>query len=224
MVPHATSPTARRCLPGQLGWGLTAEAGKYGGEHWLADFRYQGASPNLDINDAGYFQMSNYHDFFGSVTWRELKPHGPIRDMSYQLYGGTNRTWDFAGKNRTRVGFSSSFDFQNFWNVNFALVPYVARYDLYRETHSDALAEYPHSFSYAIDVKTDTRRKVILELDTSIRGALRGVESEHRCHAQPAADPHARARSDLELLYGDRCAALARDDVQSERVTHVLLR
>ena len=175
--PARYIPDGTTLLPGQLGWGMTAEAGKFGGEHWLADLRYQGASPTLDINDAGYIQMSNYRDFFGSVTWRELKPHGPLRDMSYQLYGGTNRTWDFAGKTRTRVGFSSSFDFQNFWNVNFAIVPYVARFDLYRETHSDALAEYPHTFSYSIDVKTDTRRKVILDVDTSVRGALRGLES-----------------------------------------------
>ena len=176
--PARYIPDGTVLTPGTLGYGLTAEAGKYGGEHWIGLIRYLGASPNLDLNDAGYLQMANQHDFFGSVSWRTLKPIGPLLDFSFTLNGGSNYTWDFAGHNTTRAGLAAVFDFTNFWQLTATAVPYHTRYDQYRETESDALAQYPSGWFFSLDVKTDVRRSVIFELFTYVRQAMRGVEME----------------------------------------------
>lgn len=164
--------------PNQPGFGVYAEAGKYGGENWLGLIHYQGASPHLDLNDAGYLAKQDFHSFDAALTWRTLKPFGPFLDMSWTLNAQTDRTWDFAGKTNTWLYLTGALDFENYWSLSAFIAPYYLPYDLFRETHDDALPQYPSGYFYQLELKTDTRKNLIVDVTSFIHSMLRGLETE----------------------------------------------
>src|SRR5262249_11605237 len=84
--PTRLVPDGTELGSGARGVGIMAEAGRYGGESWLFRLGYSGASPMLQINDAGFLDQANFHDVLASLVWRTTRPTGIFQNASVELF------------------------------------------------------------------------------------------------------------------------------------------
>lgn len=114
--PARPSPDGTSVRPGVLGWGVMASAGKYGGDHWLAELVYLGASPALDLNDAGALEQANLHRIQPVVTWRDTRAGDAL--TYYDVKADVFLLHDWAGRPvRRSLELSSTLRFRNFWEL-----------------------------------------------------------------------------------------------------------
>jgi hypothetical protein len=169
--------------PGDLGYGVSAEAGKYAGS-WLYSLKYEGAHPKLDLNDAGFYR-ANKHAFLGGLTWRTLDPHGPFLDQSYQLNAGGTYSWDFEGQADVWPTLNATWTLKNLWSVNAFLGPRFAAYTPFRETRSDVLAQYEPGYYYEATVATDSTKPIVLSSTNYLRSAPYGIGTATTLNLRP---------------------------------------
>jgi hypothetical protein len=175
--PTRLVPDGTVIKPGDPGYGVHAEAGKYGG-NWLFKALYEDATPNLELNDAGFQGTVNYHRFFAQLVRRSTKPSGDLRDRSIALNASYITSWNFQDPNETWMYLTSSVQFSNFWQVNMFLGPYYRPYVQTRDVGTGVRNEKFGGFGayYAeIDMKTDPRKSVIFSIMEQSQRMLRGA-------------------------------------------------
>jgi hypothetical protein len=172
--PTRDIPDGTRVGSGSTGWGMMSEAGRYGGENWLFKAGYANASPELQINDAGFLDQANFHDGFVSVTWRTTKPSSLLQSASVELYAAHRRDWEFKDNLSSDPHVVVSLQFPNLWTVSSLIGPYYPKWVENRETFDGARTQRPAGHYGTFDVKTDPNKAVVLALsgvvDTKTRG------------------------------------------------------
>src|SRR5262249_39114866 len=146
--------------PGDTGWGLKAEIGKYGGQHWLANVQYSGRSPKLDLNDAGFLDRANVHRVHPQVSFRHTKPYGRLLESSIGAGISLLRAWD-GSLLHTIAGFGGNTKFSNFWQFNFEVDWTFQQVDN-RETRDGAFTERTTGYFASWWIRTDNRRKLVV--------------------------------------------------------------
>lgn len=158
--------------PGDTGWGLKAEVGKYGGEHWLANINYSGRSPKLDLNDAGFLDRANAHRLHPQVSWRHTKPYGALLESGIGVGVSLLRTWD-GSLLHTIAGIGGSGRFSSFWQFGFD-ANWVFQMVDNRETRDGAFTERAGGYSLSWWVKSDNRRRLTVAFSGNANRVLRG--------------------------------------------------
>lgn len=110
--------------PGDLGAGGYLSGGKFGGEPFRYDFRYEFASPKLDLNATGFQPNQNVHTIRGALNFVRPGGFGPLR--SFYSYLLLEKNWSSDGRFVDR-GFNVSVGgnavlrtFHSFgWNATF---------------------------------------------------------------------------------------------------------
>jgi hypothetical protein len=148
--------------PGAFGWGVNAEAGKYGGEHWLFNVGYLGASPKLHLDDAGYMQQANLHQMHISGSWRTTHPHGALQETELQVGARYNRSWDGAELFR-RFYLSWDVRWRSLWET-WIECDYDLDHDDNREARDGTFVERVGSSGCDVELRSDSRRKVVVML------------------------------------------------------------
>jgi hypothetical protein len=110
--------------PGDLGSGGYLSAGKFGGEPFRFDLRYEFASPKLDLNATGFQPNQNVHTLRTALNFVRPSGFGPLR--SFNSYLLLEKNWSSDGRFVDR-GFAVSAggsavlrSFHSFgWNTSF---------------------------------------------------------------------------------------------------------
>jgi hypothetical protein len=172
--PSRFVPDGTEIRPGDNGWGVNAEAGRYGGEHLLSYFHFAELSPKLEINDAGYMPNANYIAFKNVTVLRWTHPVIGLQDTrieldtDYEIYadtykpytGGPSLEWDGTLPNFWAFGLFAGFD--------------IARYNN-RETQDGALQRTPFHPWTGAELKTDLRKPWTVSLDVHAYPTPRGI-------------------------------------------------
>ena len=172
--PPRTLPDGTTVGTGDSGVGMFLEAGKQGGEHVLAGVRYQGYSPKLELNDAGYLKQANVHQFGANLVVRSTKPVGPTLESSFELYVQGALTWSGLYQSSGAAA-DLWMRFHNFWQlyveVGYKPTSYDNRETGYRPAGTDynnlpdgALTERSAGWWFDLWGRTDPRRAVVVEL------------------------------------------------------------
>jgi len=144
--------------PGDVGVGGRGSV-NYTGVHWGLSVDYRALSPRLDLNDLGFQSEFNVFGGDATLTYQELRPHGPIQNYSFSVASEEFRTFDNIVTERL-IGLYSSVRFTNFWSLNaFSGIGLPGRW-LTTETGDGASLERARANSLTVSVQSDTRRKV----------------------------------------------------------------
>jgi len=177
--PDRFVPDGTLVSPRQLGLGVKAEVGKYGGEHWLFTLGYSGANPQLMINDMGYLDQANFHLFRARLTWRTTRPVGALLETSVSFYGVYERSWDLGDNLYNFAGVQWILRFKNFWEMGIRYEPQLySDYVDNRETRDGARTERIgglESFFVNLYVQTAPGRRVVARLESTAFRVLNGV-------------------------------------------------
>jgi uncharacterized protein DUF5916/cellulose/xylan binding protein with CBM9 domain len=172
--PDREIPDGSVVHSGSKGVGVMSEAGRYGGENWLFKAGYSGASPELQINDAGFLDQANFHDGFVSVTWRTTKPTEHLLNAAVEAYIEHRRDWRFKDNLGTDPHIDATVQLPNLWTVFALLSPYYPNWVENRETQDGARTQRIAGTYASFDIKTDSNKSTVLELTGSLDKRLRG--------------------------------------------------
>jgi hypothetical protein len=176
------------------GLGISVEAGRYGGAHWLTKLNYLGASPRLYLDDAGYLPQANLHALNGMVMYRTTEPVGPLRETEIHTGERYERSWDGATLWRNvRLGWWMRWN--NFWET-YAQCSYDWNRQDNRETRDGVWFERVGSSGCYGKLWTDPRSRVKLYLNPAGYRTLRGLALSFSGGLQVQPLP----RLDLEFL------------------------
>lgn len=191
--------------PGELGWGVQAELGKYGGEHWLYRLAYSYMSPTLEINDAGFNGAANDQLFHSMLTLRSTKPVLGMRDAS-ALLGLVYEDIPLTGAPNGRFAYLNiNATLPNFWTVYGHFIPYYLPYYNNREPRDGAELEVGAGWLASGTLKTDTSKSVIVGLAGFIEHTKRGIATNGSVtvNIRPASNVELDVISSGSWSYGD---------------------
>jgi hypothetical protein len=158
---------------GDTGYGLSVDAGKQGGEHVLFGVHYNGYTPKLDLNDAGYLARQNVQVIVGGFTLRSTKPIGPALESSWDSYSYNRLSW--SGESLWHeLGTSLWARWKNFWQCWIGFNWHFAHLEN-RETRDGALLERPPGPAVDAYVKSDPRKRAWFELNAHYFSVQHGV-------------------------------------------------
>lgn len=172
LVPDGTPLGA-----GATGLGILSEAGRYGGEHWLYKIGYSAASPRLQINDAGFLDQANFHDLFGSLTWRTTRPTEHFQSAALELYVEHRRDWALRDNLYSDPHLTATVELANFWTIEAEISPYYPRWFENRETEDGARTERGSGGYYALELATDPKQPFVASLSSSLLKVYGGLTS-----------------------------------------------
>lgn len=172
--PTRQIPDGTEVGPGSTGWGVMSEAGRYGGENWLFKVGYSNASPELQINDAGFLDQANFHDGFVSLVWRTTKPSEHLLTAAVELFGEHRRDWELKDNLSTDPHIDATLQFSNLWSVSALVSPYYPVWVENRETQDGARTERVAGYFANFDIKTDPNKPLVVELTGSLDRKARG--------------------------------------------------
>jgi len=156
--------------PGDAGLGWLAQAGNVTG-HWRSSFFYQGFSPRLDLNDAGFLPQQNAHNFQFTTGWFEFN-RGPTRRIYAAINVVRNNSWDGVRTGR-QFDLFNRIDWNNVWYTELHLKRFLTIFDN-RETTDGARTERPDGWGIAWTWRTDRTRRFYSELAGSARNTWQG--------------------------------------------------
>src|SRR5215472_3959740 len=156
--------------PGDAGLGWIAQASKSAG-HWLSGLIIQGASPRLDLNDAGFQSQQNYHSISFDNGWQEFN-RGPTRRIFPSIHLRWNNSWDGVRTLRW-LGVEIQTDWKNVWYTDLQLKRFLTVFDN-RETGDGARTERPASWEVDWTWRTDRTRPFYSELTGFVRTTWQG--------------------------------------------------
>jgi uncharacterized protein DUF5916/cellulose/xylan binding protein with CBM9 domain len=203
--PDRINPDGTTIKPGELGWGVMAEAGKYGGEHLLFRLSYSYMTPTLEINDAGFNGAANDQLLNWMVTLRSTTPLLGFRDVALTL-GGVYETIPLTGAPNGRFGYINwAATLPNFWTLSAHLIPYYLPYYNNREPRDGAQLETGPAYLYSGTLKTDTSKPVIFALSGFLEKTRRGYASTGNVtvNIRPASNVELDVISNGSWSYGD---------------------
>ena len=172
--PERQIPDGTTVRSGSRGVGVMGEAGRYGGENWLFKVGYSNASPQLQINDAGFLDQANFHDGYASLMWRTTKPVGPLLTAAIEGWIEHRRDWELKDNLTTDPHVDATVQLSNLWTISALVSPYYPRWVENRETQDGARTQRIGGTYANFDIKTDPNRAVVLELTGALDKRLRG--------------------------------------------------
>ena len=114
--PEACLPVTRqdgtRMGPGAVGYGALAQL-NYSDQKYGVEARYQGLSPKLDINAAGFLPQFNQHELQLFTSWAHRKPEGPFLRWFLYPVAYARTSWDGVPQ-QLQLGLDSEFLFKRF--------------------------------------------------------------------------------------------------------------
>lgn len=171
--PPRTIPDGTVIGSGDGGLGLYAEAGRYGGKHWLFNVNYQTMSPKLDLNDAGYLQRANLHHVHGIVTLRTKTPHAGLLEGGISLFAAIEQSWDGAAVQRY-FELNAEATFRNLYHL-YAQCGFSTNHQDNRETRDGAFLERAGTWYCGAFGNTNRNKKAFLSLWTGVGSTERGL-------------------------------------------------
>ena len=170
--PTRTLPDGTTIGPGDNGYGLSVVGGKQGGDYILFGLRYEGQSPTLDLNDAGFLRRQNSHFTNGWFVVRSTKPLGPTLESNWETYAFYRLSW-YGDTLERGLGTGGWARFKNFWQIYVGGGYGFGRYDN-RETRDGALTERVGGFWGDLYLRTDPRKALIAETNLHVERVQHG--------------------------------------------------
>src|SRR5262249_17055086 len=150
------------------GVGAQLQLAKEGGTHWVGRLYQEYESPELDLNDAGYLKRQNFFRTQGTLTYRELQPHGPFLQSKIDVIGEATENADLSTNVGRRIILNPESTTRGFWTIGAFLQGELRSFDI-RETGDGARLERPPWFYANLYLNSDTRRSVFTSLSASGR-------------------------------------------------------
>ncbi len=157
---------------GAGGYGAYATVAKEGGEPWIYDLTYRGASRHLDYNDAGLMTRQALHSFAGNLEHRTLSPW-------FVTIETHSRLEIFLRKNLVGATLAEGYQintkwkFPSFWTV-FTEVHWRRRHVDDREVGDGTALERADLVGFELELASDPRRTVSFELETQAQKIFDG--------------------------------------------------
>jgi hypothetical protein len=158
----------RRSLTGTGG---TFILGKRSGKI-VADLGYQWSSPELELNDIGFMAQTDNMRQWLWVQYRILNPTKYFRSQRYNI--NQSLGWDFG-----RAMISKSYnvnwhlEFKNFWMLSTG-ISFQERDVSNADLRGGPALHYPGYMSYWMEIGTDRRKKLFLQLNPEWTQGLNG--------------------------------------------------
>ena len=149
--------------PGDFGYGGYLTGGKFGGEPFRFELRYEFASPKLDLNAMGFQPNQNAHDIRATLNF--VRPSGFGRLRSFYSYLMLEKGWSSDGRFVDR-GFSVSaganailrpFHFIG-WNATFD----VPQFDIREVGYTGIPYQRPNVAFFSVFGQSDGSRAISL--------------------------------------------------------------
>jgi hypothetical protein len=211
--PGRLLPDGTLIRPGDPGWGLTARAGKYGGEHWLFDGDVDYVTPKLDVNDVGFGADAlpvgpsrNQLHLDANLVLRTTKPAFGFQytqlklTYRYRAFADTGKPAS-AGKSPALIWTGV---LPSFWSLFAFLGPILPNYSE-RETRDGALSQSPLQWGWTFEITSDPRKAVTVDLIVMGQTTARGVSNlgTLTLGIRPASFIELDLISDATWSYGD---------------------
>ncbi len=153
--------------PGDIGYGGYLTAGKFGGEPFRFDLRYEFASPKLDLNATGFQPNQNLHDIRASLNFVRPSGFGGLR--SFYSYLLLDKGWS-SDRRFVDRGFSISAGgnaiLRSFHSIGWNATFDVPQFDI-REVDTTGIPyQRPNVVFFSVSGQSDGNRAV------SIGGSL----------------------------------------------------
>ncbi|HEY0787769.1 MAG TPA: DUF5916 domain-containing protein, partial [Thermoanaerobaculia bacterium] len=146
------------------GWGAYAGFEKQTGK-WRYGATSNATSPELEINDLGFRTRVDTIATGAAAAWVDPEPRAWWREREIEVE--KEDTWNFGGDRRLdRIGASGRIEFANYWRAELS-VSHDGRAVDDRATRGGPLAGTPRLTKYEIEVSTDQRKAVNLELEAA---------------------------------------------------------
>jgi hypothetical protein len=136
--------------------------GRIGARHWLWSVSGDFTSKGFNINDAGYFRRPNDFGGLATLRYKEDQPDSLYWNYQWDLMLHERRNFDGANIGRS-AALSTEYLLRNYWGLEAMAELDWGLYDD-RETRGNGLYRKPSRYGVAVDVGTDDRKSVILDL------------------------------------------------------------
>jgi hypothetical protein len=155
--PSKTLPDGTVIASGDRGYGGMAQFAKAGGNATFS-LNYEGYSPKLDLNDAGYLRQQNLHNLQLFADYRTVRPWGPTLLTDAGLFANARESTDGVNVGR-HLQISEFVRWKNFWNsyVELDLDPSA---DDNREFRDGSIYERAGTVGGVLSAHTDQRKVV----------------------------------------------------------------
>ncbi|CAN5687384.1 hypothetical protein BH11MYX1_BH11MYX1_01380 [soil metagenome] len=229
--PARPVPDGTLIRPGDLGWGVVASGGKYGGEHWLAVTAANYATPQLDINDQGFGanalgRGASRNDFQlrEDITLRSTKPIFGLQNAEIRLVTKYRAFADTLKRGPVNNGayLNVAATFPNFWQLFVSGGPTIPVFNN-RELRDGALLGAPWGFNYSADVASDPRKSIVGELAISGNKTPRGTNTDLilTLGMRPLSFVELDVISDVSWSYGDPRSVATVDNGNGSRTYYL---
>lgn len=132
--------------------------GKVGGGHWRWSLSSVGKSPGYEVNDLGYMMESDQWQNSLTVSYLEFRPRGMLRE--FEVSGSVDNFNTFQPMFQGTGGsLGAEFRLMNYWGVEAQLRRQNAFLSVSTLRGGPAVWA-PGENSFALEVETDSRRKV----------------------------------------------------------------
>ncbi|HEY0024583.1 MAG TPA: DUF5916 domain-containing protein [Longimicrobium sp.] len=168
---------------------------KTSGKHWLGSLTFQTVSPGFEVNDAGFQTRADYRSLSTFLMYRETRAGRRFRN--YNVFAFSNHAVNFGG-DRIFEGYNLGGNVQlaNFWSLG-GRVGGSPEVDNDRLTRGGPLASVPAQWSTGLNLRSDSRKRVIGGLNLSYRTDTSG-EFDHVVGVTLDARPSSAVRVRLE--------------------------
>jgi hypothetical protein len=150
--------------PGDLGYGGQLFFAKQGGEHWLFEAQYDGASAKLDYNDLGYMQRQAQNAFWLQIDYRTTKPFSRVLETHTRLELRDRENLSWLNVDRY-VQLNHEARFANFWHYFVELHFRASDYED-REVGDGTTLQRAGRYGLELALSSDPRRRVYFEFFT----------------------------------------------------------
>ncbi len=126
-------------------------------ERWFPALSYDFFTPNLAINDLGFFARPRDHGGYFQMLYRENNATGFFRRYYFNLNPELRFNWDDGLPTQANVLVEAIGELQNFWSIDLA---YTRRFPAYDDKESGVLGLYrrPGRNDVALTVQTAEHR------------------------------------------------------------------
>jgi hypothetical protein len=159
---HLAVDTARTALSGHF---ASLSVAKLGGRHWIGSATYEETAPGFEVNDLGFQQRSDERALALSAAYREQQQGARGLGRHFRNYfaglfatGARNFAGDVLARRLTFYGEAQT---ANFWEASLEGGRSGAALDD-RLTRGGPIARVPARWRAEGEVRSDTRRRVIL--------------------------------------------------------------
>ena len=153
--PELDEPDGTTIKSGDSGYGGMAQFAKAGG-NWLYSIGYEGYSPKLDLNEAGYLRQQNLHYVQASGDYRTTKPWGPTLNTDLNVFANGRESTQGVNLGR-HFQIGEGIYWKNFWGT-YAELDFDPAHDDNRELRDGSPYERDWGVGGVFVFHTDSRK------------------------------------------------------------------